>query len=203
MNGSTSRSDAAATTRGDEQPRAARPIAASQIADRPEEELDRAGEAEREPRRELRVAVAPDEREQHAEKRCEVRDADLADHLRPQRERAVHAPVADADDPQRAHEAREPDERDRPVGGAGGEHRQRRDEERGDRRPDEVVPVPDRPIRAAGRGSPSRGGASPRGRARCGSRRRASRSSCATANIATATTTGSTAKSSKLDSGRR
>ena len=71
------------------------------------------------------------------------RDADLPDHLRPEGEGAVDAPVADAHDPQRAREAREPDEGDRPVGRSGRENGQRRDQERCHRRPDHVVPVPD------------------------------------------------------------
>ena len=108
-------------------------------AEGPEEELDRASEPDREPGREADVPVAPRERDEQAEQGRQVRDAHLADHLRPQRERPVDAPVPHADDPERRQRARDAQEGDRPVGRLERQCRQRADEDRRERRPDEVA----------------------------------------------------------------
>ena len=88
---------------------------------------------------------------------------------------AVHAPVAHADESQREHEAGEPEQRDRPVGRLRREDRQRRDEQRRERRPDEVRALAE--LGRAGRretGIPRRAAAPPPDRARSGSRQPAS-----------------------------
>ena len=108
-------------------------------AERPEEELDRTSEPDREPGREADVPVAPRERDEQAEQRRQVRDAHLADHLRPQRERSVDAPDPHADDPERRQRARDAQEGDRPVGRREWQRRQRTDDHRHERRPDEVA----------------------------------------------------------------
>ena len=113
MNGRTSRSEAPATSAATSVSRAV-PIAASQTPSGQRKNLMAPARPTASPGAKRDVAVAPGERDEHAEERRQVRDADLADHRRPQRKRAVHAPVAHADDAQREHAAREPDERDRP-----------------------------------------------------------------------------------------
>ncbi len=71
--------------------------------------------------------------------------------------------------------AREPDQRDRPVAVAGEKIVSGADQERGQRRPDEVLAAIERIVRRRGTDCCQRAGApSPPGRARCGSRARAS-----------------------------
>ena len=68
-----------------------------------------------------------------------MRDPDLADDLGPERERAVDPPVADADDPEREQKHASPVIAIAQSAAAGRQQRDGRDEERRERRPDEVV----------------------------------------------------------------
>ena len=92
------------------QPRRAQPPAsgaadASQMHERPEKELERDREAEHGPATAVRSRVRQTIGDEQAEDERQMGGAHLADHRAPERCRAVDAPVADADRPQRGAEA--------------------------------------------------------------------------------------------------
>ena len=107
-------------------------------AERPDEELQRGGEPERDPRLRTVVARAPGEREQQADRRGQVRDAHLAHDLRPERDEAVDPPVAEPDDPERRGHADEAEKEHHDVRGPERQRGQRRRDVRHERWPDEV-----------------------------------------------------------------
>ena len=103
MNGSSSRSVASGEDRG-ERGVAPPPQRREPEHERPEEELERDRDAEREARDREPVAEPPGHRDEQAEEQRHVGRSHLADHRSPQQRCAVDAPVANTDDPQSREE---------------------------------------------------------------------------------------------------
>ena len=142
VNGRTRRSEAPATAAA-RTARGARPIAASQTPSGQRKNLIAPARPTASPGREAHGRGSATRARGAGRERREVRDADLADHLRPERERRrTRASRGRRRSGASAMKHAETDERDRPVGGARGRGAvKRRDEERGQRRPDQVVAV--------------------------------------------------------------
>ena len=105
---------------------------------RPQEELDARRKADCEAQGTTRVARAPGDRSAERQNGRQVRHAHLAEGLGPEAHRAVDPPIANAHEPDREREDRQAEDRHHDVGRPRRKHRQRRNDKRSERRPDEV-----------------------------------------------------------------